>query len=713
MMKDLYSQRGLTARFSDSARAPVTTRTLLGLAIATSISQTAIAAQGDSELEQVVVTGAVMQSPLNVVTDPKQPRQPLPANDGADYLKTIPGFSVIRKGGTDGDPVLRGMAGSRLSVLVDGEVILGGCNNRMDPPTAYIFPESMDVIQVIKGPQTVKHGPGNSAGVVLFEREQQRPGQEQWEFYSSMLAASAGRSDGLFDVRYSSPELSVHGSLSAASADDYQDGDGVTVHSRYERWQGQTSLAWTPDEDTRFALSASRSDGEAAYADRAVDGSRFAREHYSASGRWDNLGDTLKSIEVQGYFNYVDHVMDNYSLREPSGPMGNPVAMNPDRETRGGKAELTLTPSAATELVVGVDTQFNEHTSRNTMNQQMIDYRELSRSADAEFLQSGLYSELSWNQDDARRWIGGARLDDWQVEDQRAMVMLSMMASTANPSGGLERDELLKSGFLRHEMQLASSDSTLFAGVGHSERFPDYWEMIARETADSVSAFDVEAEKTTQLDIGWLYNGHRLSGSLSAFYNEIDDYLLIQSGYEKPAMAGGNMMDMPMAMNRSTSIVRNIDARTWGLELDAQYQLHDHWRAEFTLASVRGANETDGTTLAQLPPLEARLALNYNRETWSAGLLVRSIASQERVDPGKGNIAGQDIGPTDGATVLSLNSNWQASQSLQVTAGIDNLLDETYAEHISRAGALVTGFEQLQKVNEPGRTLWIKGIYRF
>ena len=77
----------------------------------------------------------------------------MPAHDGADYLKTIPGFSVIRKGGTDGDPVFRGMAGSRLNILLDGEQILGGCGNRMDPPTAYVFPESYDKITVLKGPQ--------------------------------------------------------------------------------------------------------------------------------------------------------------------------------------------------------------------------------------------------------------------------------------------------------------------------------------------------------------------------------------------------------------------------------------------------------------------------------------------------------------------------------------------------------------------------------
>jgi len=77
---------------------------------------------------------------------------------------------VIRKGGTDGDPVFRGMAASRVNVLVDGEQLLGGCGMRMDPPTAYVFPEAYDRIVVVKGPQTVLRGPGNSAATVSFER---------------------------------------------------------------------------------------------------------------------------------------------------------------------------------------------------------------------------------------------------------------------------------------------------------------------------------------------------------------------------------------------------------------------------------------------------------------------------------------------------------------------------------------------------------------
>ncbi|VEC05046.1 TonB-dependent copper receptor (plasmid) [Klebsiella pneumoniae] len=84
---------------------------------------------------------------------PKQPRQSVPASDGADYLKTIPGFSQIRAGGTNGAPVFRGMFGSRLRILANNGEVLGACPAGMDAPTSYISPESFDLLTITKGPQ--------------------------------------------------------------------------------------------------------------------------------------------------------------------------------------------------------------------------------------------------------------------------------------------------------------------------------------------------------------------------------------------------------------------------------------------------------------------------------------------------------------------------------------------------------------------------------
>lgn len=45
------------------------------------------------ELGPTVITAVAPSSPLTVITNPKDPRQPVPASDGGDYLKTIPGFA--------------------------------------------------------------------------------------------------------------------------------------------------------------------------------------------------------------------------------------------------------------------------------------------------------------------------------------------------------------------------------------------------------------------------------------------------------------------------------------------------------------------------------------------------------------------------------------------------------------------------------------------
>lgn len=677
---------------------------LLVAAIALSIGYAANATAAASERpEEMVVTSVRMSEALVVETDPRKPRQPLPAHDGADFLKTIPGFSVVRKGGADGDPLFRGMAGSRLSLLVDGATVLGGCGHRMDPPTAYIFPEAFERIEVIKGPQSVQHGPGNAAGLVKFERNRSRVAEPQWNVHSSFLGGSFSRHDEVLDVGYRTPEFSLRGIATNAEQRNYRDGDNVKVHSAYHRWSADVTGAWTPTDDVFVELSAGRSDGEAAYADRAMDGSLFEREHYSMKAELTRLSPLLTKLESQLYYQYIDHVMDNYSLRSVA-PGTMMSAMNPDRLTWGGKLATTLQVSPDVSVVVGTDLQRNEHTNRSSMNVIMMDYRQLAREADAEFSQAGVFVEGSWDVSDTGTVKAGVRADRWTARDRRDEVVVGHHMTVSNPTTNQKRNETLYSGFARYEWQPAMSGVSYYVGIGHNERFPDYWELISKEGLDSNSAFsDVGAERLTQLDAGLIYNYASWHGSVSLFYNEIKDYILIDTTIAKPGMMG----------QRHATVARNIDARSWGAEADITYRFAEHWRAELTLASVRGANKTDDITLAQLPPLEGRLGAHYDNGRWSLGTLVRYIDDQQRVDIGRGNIAGQDIGPTSSAAVLSLNAGWQATEQIMVTAGLDNALDKLYAEHISRSGADIAGYTQTTRVNEPGRTLWMKAQLTF
>ena len=652
-------------------------------------------------MESVVVTAEPVSEPLTIDTDPKLPRQPQPAQDGADYLKTIPGFNVIRKGGTDGDPLFRGMAASRINILLDGEMLLGGCGMRMDPPTAYIFPEAYDRIVVIKGPQTVLYGPGSSAATVRFERDSKRLPENSFKWLGSLNAASFGRRDVMFNMIAGTPAFYTELTGTHAKSDDYEDGDGQSVHSAYKRWSGHLATGWTPDDDTVLELTAVSSDGEAAYADRAMDGVMFERENVGIKFSRQNIGQTLQKIDAQLYYNYIDHVMDNYSLREftPTAMMPNPTASNPDRLTEGARVQFDLAFAAVSSLKLGLDYQRNEHSIRMTMNETAMPYEAMSRTDDALFHNQGVFGEAVYAINDRHHVVTGLRFDDWHAEDRRATIRVGM-TPMPNPTANEERNESLVSGFARYEYYLNKTNHVV-AGVGHAERFPDYWELVGNNKGSetSISAFNTRPEKTTQIDMGLVHQSSRFAANVSLFYNKINDYILIQSN-----------VPVGMAM---TTITRNIDATTWGGELGIGYAFLENWKVEGSLAYTRGENDTDSLPLAQQPPFESRVSLNYNNETWSFGALWRWVADQNRVAVDQGNVVGQDLGPTDGFNVFSINGGWSSGRHLRLTAGVDNLFNETYAEHISRNGAAVSGFVQTERVNEPGRTIWLKANLLF
>ncbi|MEF9897319.1 MAG: TonB-dependent copper receptor [Pseudomonas sp.] len=642
----------------------------------------------NAELSPTVITAVAPSSPLTIVTNPKDPRQPVPASDGADYLKTIPGFSAIRAGGTNGDPVLRGMFGSRLNILTNGGVMLGACPNRMDAPTSYISPETYDRLTVIKGPQSVIWGPGASAGTILFDRDPEKFGELGSRVNASLLAGSNGRFDKVLDTAAGNQLGYVRFVGNQSHSDDYEDGNGDTVPSRWDKWNGDVALGWTPDADTLVELTAGKGDGEARYAGRGMDGSQFKRESLGLRVEKSNIGEVWDKLEAQVYYNYADHVMDNYSLRTPSGMgmMGSPMVSNVDRRTLGGRIKGTWRWSDL-QLIAGVDAQTNEHRQRGGMG---IDvHKDMAWTKDADFHNYGAFGELTWYAADQDRVISGARLDRASAKDYRA----------TSATNGDTRADTLPSGFVRYEHDLTDIAATTYVGLGHAQRFPDYWELFSPKSgpAGSVNAFDsIKPEKTTQLDFGIQYQTDDLQAWASGYVGQIRDYILFD--YRT------NMMGM------SSSRAQNIDARIMGGELGAAYRLTSNWKADATLAYAWGKNSSDGTALPQMPPLESRLGLTYTRDDWSAGALWRVVAAQNRIEENYGNVVGKDYEKSAGFGVFSLNGSYKVSKNLKLSAGVDNLFDKAYAEHLNLAGNAGFGYpaSDPQAINEPGRTLWTK-----
>ena len=651
--------------------------------------------------DAIVVTAVAPNGALTIETDPKQPRQPVPASDGADYLKTIPGFAVLRNGGTNGDPVLRGMFGSRLNLLTNDGTMMGACPARMDNALSYVSPETYDALTVIKGPQSVIWGPGGSAGTVRFERR--TPSFADGDGVrgdASALVGSWGRRDVTADAAIGGEHGFARVTANRAESDDYEDGDGNRVPSRWYKWNTDATVGWTPDADTRLEASVGAGDGYARYAGRGMDGAQFRRE--SAGLRFEHGGfdGALRRIEANAYYNYADHVMDNYTLRIPDmhGPMPMPMAADVDRRTTGGRV-ATHWEWQPVKLVAGVDHQRNQHRERSSMGD--VSYAALPWTPDARFSNTGLFAEATVPVDARRRVVAGARADRASATDRRATT--GGMMPMPNPTAGERRRETLGSGFVRYEHELATAPVALYAGVGSVERYPDYWElfsagMAAMGTINPFSA--VRPERTTQFDIGAQYVGETVNAWVSLYAGRVDDFILFR--YSEGGMMG------PMSQ------VENVDAHARGGELGAAWRPSVNWTLQGSLAYAWGENTTDDRALPQMPPLEARLSADYTIGAWSFGSLWRAVAAQNRVSIDEGNVVGRDLAPSQGFGVFSINGGYRFGEAVRLTAGVDNLFDRRYTEHLNLAGDAAFGYPADPiRINEPGRMLWTKINVKF
>ncbi len=453
----------------------------------------------------------------------------------------------------------------------------------------------------------------------------------------------------------------------------------------------------TPDNNKRFELSAGRSNGYAAYADRSMDGTKFLRENVAAKGQIKNVSDFVEKVDFQVSRNTIFHTMSE-AMR------GNPSSyMDVTHDTNAARITSDLNLRATTKAKVGFDYSQAKH-GGNMPAHGYSDIRE-----DSEFKNTALFAEITEELSKGKKIIAGYRGDYWNVKDKRS--------TASSDTAGQTRTELTNSTFARIEQILEGHQSTtVYAGVGRAERMPDYWELVSNRrdgapgahgnmmTNDNSSFQSTKTEKTYQLDAGLMHKSGGFDFNGSIFYNQINDFILVDS---RAGYTSGQYM---------TPTSRNVDARTYGGELTASYAMTNLVKFNSSVAYVKGKNETDGLPLAQLAPLEGRLGLVYDDKKYSYGALLRLVAPKDQVAIGQGNISGQDIAKSGGFGIFSLNAGYKPNKKTLIAAGVDNLFDKTYSEFISRTGnpmGLPLGYARSTRVNEPGRTAWLKATIAF
>lgn len=620
----------------------------------------------------------------------------LPA-DGGDFLKQLNGVSGSRFGGRGIEPIIRGQSQTQLNVLLDGAYVHGGCPNRMDPPASWAALETYEKVTVEKGVQTLQHGSGGSGGTVLFERDTRSiiDPEDGWSGKASATTMSNGvKHDVSADVTKAGQQGYVRVFTQDRDADNYADGDGQEVRSSYQHKQAGIVLGATPTPERLFEYSYENNDfSDALYPGAAMDSPEESGSIQRLKYQ-DKLDGKVNSVDAEVYLSEVDHLMDNYSLRPQTGTK---MAVPTTSDTTGGKLALKSTVGN-TSVTYGLNVQNRE---RDAVN------KNISAGGVVTGLmwpglttdQTGIFAEAETPVGTADKLKYGLRVD--QVNAAASKAAIAAGGRTANQNytaiygyGASDKEETNVGGLLRYEKSL-NPDTTAFAGVSHTvrtadetERFINKWGMTGADRW--VGNPNIKPEKHKQLDLGISQQRGKVRWTGTIFADQVDDFIL-RDKLTTGASAGAQ-------------IYRNVDAELVGAELGAETKLTDKLRLSGDLAYVKRTNTTDDRPIAQTPPLNGKLQLDYNGTKWGGGARARFAAGQDRIDTVM--VGATEVGESAGYSTLDAYGRYNINKSTKVRFGVDNLLDKTYAEHVSRRNLDLGG--TIERVNEAGRSAWLK-----
>ena len=625
----------------------------------------------------------------------------LPA-DGGEFLKQLNGVTGSRFGGRGIEPIIRGQSQTQVNVLLDGAYLHGGCPNRMDPPTSYAALESYEKVTVQKGVQTLQNGSGGSGGTVSFERDTRALVKPEGGLSGKLTATTMSngvKHDVSADVTAGNQKGYVRLFAQDRNADNYKDGDGKEVRSSYKHSQGGVVLGVTPTENRLIEYSYENNDfSDALYPGAGMDSPTEQADIHRLKYK-DKFDGAIKSVDAEAYISNVDHVMDNYSLRTP--PPATKMSVPTTSDTKGGKLALTSTVGNHTEVTYGLNVQDR---TRNAVMQNKTTNKDMFLLwPNAKTNQTGVFAEAETQLNNNGKLKYGVRYDQVEASADKANVALAngMSANqrynTVYGTTAKDKTEHNVGGLLRYEKNL-NERTTVFTGASHTVRTADETERYLNN-GNWTGNPDIKPEKHNQLDLGVSHKigKTRLTGSV--FADKVDDFILRDAKMV-------NVAGTPT----KTTIYRNVDADLYGLELGSEAKLNDKLKVSGDVAYVRRKNTTDNRNIAQTAPVIGKVQLDYAATKWGGGTRVRFAGNQGKLDKASPvevlDKAGNPVS-AGGYAVFDAYGRYNITKATRVRFGVDNLFDKTYAEQVSRANSDIAN-PQAIRVNEPGRTAWLK-----
>jgi len=647
----------------------------------------------------------------------------LPIRDLGDFLRTEPNVSGIRKGGIAIDPVVRGFRYNQVSIILNGGIkIEGGCPNRMDPVASHVENEDLAQVEIVRGPYILKYGPVMGA-LVNMNPIQPKPSSQpyihgkfrygfetNWNGQREHLEISGGNNAIFFRL---SGGFKGYGSYTAGN------GELFNTSFRKSYFNGAAGFVFLKNHQVLFSYSYNQGNDvrfPALPMDERLGQTQVASFQYQGN----NLGKSLKSVQVQGYFSPVHHVMDNFD-RPSSATMKAETTV--DAWDAGGKVVGEWQAGGAS-LLTGLDYEYIFKDGDKWMSMRMVMGGDTFTSVKyfnvfdhAVWANTGLFGEYkrSFRSID---FTAAIRIDFNQANSSDTFRLIKngtsyfsdLYSSYLNLSANTGIKKRLAEGLY------------LTAAVGMGTRSPSILERFIKLMPVQYDSYDylgnpqLKPEQNYQADLTIDYAIGKIgSFTVNGFFSAVHNYILgviLPPSVIKPSTQGApgvkqfSNADLVYLTGFEFSY-QSPEEKPWGVSVSAAATYGTNPEAVKYIVSggqVTGEETLHNDPLPEIPPLEGSIQFLYKflKSKLIPRLAIRMVSAQNRVSEAYMEKT------TPGFITGAISLQYQPCNYFTLTAGVENVMNTPYYEHLNRR--IVGSREDFY---EPGRVFYINAGISF
>ncbi len=598
--------------------------------------------------------------------------------------RTMPGKAAVS---------VRGHIGKDNLVLIDGARLNNAVTENVQS-LALIDPETVESIEVLRGPGSVLYGGDALGGVVYVVPRRRRtlagPPQAGGRLSATWRSADSGRM-GRAEVEGHRAGAGVLAGASLVSFSDLDLG-GALGKARPTGYSGRFvdgAADWLIGETAlRLTAQHARQEGVPRY-DRYRDARRYGgpgefseflipaeqRDLVVGEVKTDDVEGLLREFEAKGYWHRQEtrtfQQRTDSQTRQEQGDVA---------DTLGIRVEAGLQPAAGWRLVAGVEA-----------------YEDLIRSFRKDVhLPSGFVTARDGeaNYPDASRYGGAGAFTlgrwslapAWTLEGGARFSWIRARSQLRSPFAGSEFRDSYRSwtGGAGASWQAAES-LLLVASVWQGFRPPNLNDTVALKSGPSgvdAPATGLRPEKSLGLELG---ARHRLGGlrqSLFLFHSRLTDRI---------ERARGSFNGLA-AINGAPVFQRSNSGRGYiqGLEWDGRLDLGGGFSARGNASWIYGRDSSGRVALTRIPPAMGLAGAGWEGtgpfKPWAQSHL-RMAAAQRRLSPSDRLDPRINPAGTPAWATWNARAGVSPTPSTRVQGAMENLLDAAYREHGSGVDA--------------------------